>query len=94
MRFLNYFSRTQIFQNQIVRTTYGVDEEKFVFKDQWWMKEKIVCPPKEEQSEICNIVDAIDTHLSSAKQKLSQTQSLKKSLMQDLLTGKVRVQVN
>ena len=26
--------------------------------------------------------------------KLAQTQSLKKSLMQDLLTGKVRVQVN
>ncbi|MDA8627930.1 restriction endonuclease subunit S, partial [Pseudomonadales bacterium] len=57
LRFLNYFSRTENFQNQIVRTTYGVDEEKFVFKDQWWMKEKIVCPSKEEQINICNIVD-------------------------------------
>lgn len=94
LRFLNYFSRTENFQNQIVRTTYGVDEEKFVFKVQWWMKEQIVCPSREEQINICNVVDGIEAHLNTAELKLSQTQSLKKSLMQDLLTGKVRVALN
>ena len=94
LRFLNYFSRTQNFQNQIIRTTYGVNEEKFVFKDQWWMKERIVCPPKDEQIKICEILDGMDTHLNSVKSKLAQTQSLKKSLMKDLLIGKVRVKVN
>ena len=94
LRFLNYFARTAQFQNQIVRTTYGVDEEKFVFKDQWWLKEKIVCPPRDEQSHICDIIDGVDANLSAATSRLFKTQSLKKSLMQDLLTGKVRVQVN
>ena len=94
LRFLNYFSRTRNFQNQIIRTTYGVNEEKFVFKDQWWMKEMIVCPPKDEQIKICEILDGMDTHLNLVKSKLTQTQSLKKSLMKDLLIGKVRVKVN
>ena len=94
LRFLNYFSRTEVFQKQIVKTTYGVDEEKFVFKDQWWMKEKIVCPPKSEQLKICDMIDGISKQISTQELRLRQTQSLKKSLMQDLLTGKVRVQVN
>lgn len=54
----------------------------------------IQSPPRSEQTEICVILDTVDFHISSQKNKLSQTQSLKKSLMQDLLTGKVRVQVN
>ena len=54
----------------------------------------IQSPPKSEQTEICIILDTVDSHISSLNNKLAQTQSLKKSLMQDLLTGKVRVQVN
>ena len=54
----------------------------------------VVVPSVEEQSEIKTIIRAIEFRLHNVKQKLSQTQSLKKSLMQDLLTGKVRVKVN
>lgn len=54
----------------------------------------IQLPPKSEQTEICVILDTVDSYISSMNNKLNQTQSLKKSLMQDLLTGKVRVQVN
>jgi type I restriction enzyme, S subunit len=94
LRFLNYFSRTETFQQQIIRTTYGVDVEKFVFKDEWWMKEFIRIPPIEEQREICDTIDSISEKLENAKEKLTKNESLKKSLMQDLLTGKVRVSVN
>jgi type I restriction enzyme, S subunit len=46
-----------------------------------------------EQSEIVSVLESVDQRIYLEEQKLSHTQSLKKSLMQDLLTGKVRVQV-
>ena len=54
----------------------------------------IQSPPASEQTQICVILDTVESHISSLNDKLHQTQSLKKSLMQDLLTGKVRVTVN
>ena len=55
---------------------------------------KLAYPPFEEQKSIATKLLSIDEHIDKLKSKLSQTQSLKKSLMQDLLTGKVRVIVN
>ncbi|MDC1531248.1 restriction endonuclease subunit S [Amylibacter sp.] len=46
------------------------------------------------QKQIVQILRSVDMRIKVQKNKLSQTQSLKKSLMQDLLTGKVRVKVN
>ena len=51
-------------------------------------------PPIEEQHRILEILDHMDAANKRLLNKLSQTQSLKKSLMKDLLTGKVRVTVN
>jgi type I restriction enzyme S subunit len=47
-----------------------------------------------EQDLIVESLRSLDKAISDMDSKLSQTQSLKKSLMQDLLTGKVRVTVN
>ena len=94
VRFLNYFSYTNAFHQQIVRTTYGVDEEKFVFKDQWWMKELIPLPSRDEQNEISNILDSMASEISLKEKYLVQVESVKKAIMQDLLTGKVRVNVD
>ena len=47
-----------------------------------------------EQRQTTKFLEKMQSQILIKKQKLSQTQSLKKSLMQDLLTGKVRVQVN
>jgi len=55
---------------------------------------QVALPPLNEQNSIASIIAAIDSKILVQIQKLSQTQSLKKSLMQDLLTGKVRVSVN
>ena len=54
----------------------------------------IALPPIVEQQKIASFIDAISSNIDNQSVKLSQTQSLKKSLMQDLLTGKVRVTVN
>jgi len=55
---------------------------------------KLAMPSLNEQLEIAKIISGVDENLRFMSKKLSQTQSLKKSLMQDLLTGKVRVQVH
>ena len=47
-----------------------------------------------EQESIVMNLKSIESFVEIRQKKLSQTQSLKKSLMQDLLTGKVRVKVN
>ncbi|MDC0646777.1 restriction endonuclease subunit S [Opitutales bacterium] len=59
-------------------------------------RDLFVCiPPKlDEQIRISEKISSLETYLKNKLEKLSQTQSLKKSLMQDLLTGKKRVQVN
>ena len=51
-------------------------------------------PLPNEQDQIVHILDRLDSDISVKQRKLERHQSLKKSLMQDLLTGKVRVQVN
>jgi type I restriction enzyme S subunit len=57
-------------------------------------KLKISIPPMTEQVEIDEKLKCFEALIRSKTEKLHQTQSLKKSLMQDLLTGKVRVTVN
>jgi type I restriction enzyme S subunit len=55
---------------------------------------KVKIPSFNEQTEIASKTAIADSHIKLLSKKLAQTQSLKKSLMQDLLTGKVRVQVH
>jgi type I restriction enzyme S subunit len=55
---------------------------------------KLVIPPILEQNKIISQISSIEKFINKNKQKLNHLVSLKKSLMQDLLTGKVRVQVN
>jgi len=48
-------------------------------------------PKIHEQNKISSVITSVHSQIRKYQQKLHQTQSLKKSLMQDLLTGKVRV---
>ena len=52
---------------------------------------KIALPPKEEQTQIANILSVVDSKLDILQNKKIHYQELKKGLMQQLLTGKVRV---
>lgn len=51
----------------------------------------IALPPLPEQAAIAAILESIDTQLTTETTKLTTLQTLKKGLMHDLLTGKVRV---
>lgn len=51
-------------------------------------------PLPQEQNKVVRVLDRLDAEISVKQKKLAKHQSLKKSLMQDLLTGKVRVAVH
>jgi len=91
-RFLFYWFQSQLFQSELFRLSGQSTRDYIGIKAQ---KELFIrIPPVTEQNRITSILLAVDEKVSRVKKKLSQTQSLKKSLMQDLLTGKVRVNVN
>ena len=54
-------------------------------------KLKITLPPIEEQNKISTILSSVDEKLRILSEKKNNYQDLKKGLMQQLLTGKVRV---
>lgn len=55
---------------------------------------KIPLPPLFEQQKIASILSSVDEKLEAERKQLKQLKTLKKGLMQDLLTGKVRVEVD
>lgn len=54
---------------------------------------EVIVPSIKEIQEITCAISSIDTNIDEKQRKLNHTKSLKKALMQDLLTGKVRVKV-
>lgn len=54
----------------------------------------IKLPPKEEQGLIVNSLKSVDVAIKNKEKKLQKVSHMKKALMQDLLTGKVRVKVD
>lgn len=54
-------------------------------------KLRVIMPSVEEQNQIVAILDATITKIQQKQEKITALESLKKSLMQQLLTGKVRV---
>lgn len=50
-----------------------------------------IIPPINEQIKIAGILSTVDRKLSAAKVKLAKAKDLKQGLMNDLLTGKVRI---
>ena len=55
---------------------------------------EIPIPPLNEQEKIADILTSLDDQIEAVELKLVQLESLKKSLMGDLLTGRVRVSVD
>jgi type I restriction enzyme S subunit len=54
----------------------------------------IAQPSFQEQVKIAESIDSVDFRLNHSNEKLARLTSIKKALMQDLLTGKVRVKID
>lgn len=91
LAFLELYSRRPAFYRSIERCTYGVDREKFVLNVPLLMNEPVPVPSKAEQAEIVKGMEMVSRDLESHRDNLRSLERLKTSLLQDLLTGRVRV---
>ena len=91
--FLHSLMRQEKFRKEIsLITKPAVNQASFTKED--LSNLIILLPTLEEQNLIMKSLDAIDENIINHHHKLETFQSIKKSLMQELLTGKVRVQIN
>ena len=90
--YLLQFMMSEKAQNQIAELMSGNAIRRLTLAK--IRKFKVVFPGCEEQRQIASILSSTDKRLKYLRRKSLKTQFLKKSLMQDLLTGKVRVKVN
>lgn len=85
-----YFSTNFLFRVQALSAKGSVDSVRMEMITEM----KIPIPKMSEQIEISKVLSSLDTNIENTMQKLTKTQFLKKSLIQNLLTGKVRVRIN
>ncbi|MBF0383453.1 MAG: restriction endonuclease subunit S [Magnetococcales bacterium] len=83
---------SDIIAKQVRDRTAGQTRPKLTLTD--YKTILIPLPDLEEQKKIASILSTVDSHIDKKVQKSKQSKSLKKALMQDLLTGKVRVKVD
>ncbi|OQW79313.1 MAG: hypothetical protein BVN35_02100 [Proteobacteria bacterium ST_bin11] len=55
------------------------------------LKIKVVKPTKDEQTAIANILFDMDAEIQTLQKRLSKTRQIKQGMMQELLTGKIRL---
>ena len=85
-----YIFSAPFFQKEIdLITKPAVNQASFTKAD--FLRILIPIPPKEERDKIVKILESVDYNLETAQIQLRTVQKLKRGLMQDLLTGRMRV---
>lgn len=90
--FFKYYLMSPSFQNLIERFSTGTTAKGISQKNLFPLK--LAIPSIEEQIEIANILSNIESKLNYESKKYNNLKIVKQGLMQQLLTGKVRVQVD
>ncbi|PMH05550.1 restriction endonuclease subunit S [Vibrio splendidus] len=94
IEFFSWLSKQKKMYHQAFLCSYGVHIEKMTFNFKLYLKEKISLPSNvSEQQKIASVLTAADRDIEVLEAKLSHLKQEKKALMQQLLTGKRRVQV-
>jgi type I restriction enzyme S subunit len=94
MEFFQWYSQTLYFYHQTYISSYGVHIEKMTFDFDTFLQLEMKLPSIEEQTAIATVLQAADKEISLLKAKAERLREQKKGLMQQLLTGKVRLKVN
>ncbi len=89
--YMEFLSETLYFQQTCFHSSIGVHIEKMIFKVENWFKWLFNIPPISEQKKIANILSTWDKPINTTERLLANTQQQKKALMQQLLTGKKRL---
>ena len=91
LKFLDYFSHTDYFQMACFQASVGVDIEKMIFDLKDWLKVKIYLPSISEQEKIVSVINTWDKAIAQTEQLIVAKEKVQKGLMQQLLTGQVRL---
>jgi len=92
IRFLKYLIQTFEFKQRLKKEILGTTRESINTKI---LEELLISiPKKDEQKEISDTLERIDATLDELDINKSKQQSTKTGLMQDLLSGRVRVKIN
>jgi type I restriction enzyme S subunit len=87
--FSSYLLRADTFRAKIYKLSQGAT--RFNLSKNNLMKLSIILPSKEEQTAIAEVLQAADKEISLLKAKAEKLREQKKGLMQQLLTGRVRL---
>jgi len=87
--YLYQYLKSSIFQDQVKTISFGSAQPQLTIKE--LKKIKLLVIPFHEQQQIATILTTVDDKLDILHTKKKSYQELKKGLMQQLLTGKVRV---
>lgn len=86
-----YFYYAMLARKDHFKSVAGINATPQINKSEY-SKYRVLCPKtKAEQIEIAQKLGAIDTEINKKQNKIAVLERLKKSLMQNLLTGRVRV---
>lgn len=94
INYFNYLVQTIKYAKLFFICSQGVDIEKFLFKYKDWFKQRIPVPPLAEQKRIADILVTTEQKIQALQNKLLAYQTLKRGLMQKLLTGEWRVKLD
>lgn len=90
-KFLKYWLQSHNFTGNLYKYLAGSVRETLKFKD---MKNfKIKLPNLAEQTKIAEILSSVDDEIDLLNQKLEQLNLQKRGIMQNLLSGKIRVKL-
>jgi type I restriction enzyme S subunit len=90
-RYLHYYTNSNVFLKQIHFFVNGTAQ--FYVNTPDIVGAKIAAPPLPEQKKIAGILSTVDENIERAIDNKKKLETIKKGLMQVLLTGKVRVRI-
>lgn len=91
LEFLRYLSESIYFQQTCFHSSIGVHLEKMIFKVDRWLKWPFNLPSLGEQKKISRLLDTWARAIEVVEKLIENSKAQKKALLQQLLTGKVRV---
>ena len=88
-KWLGYFMNQSIFHNQLLPFITGTKVS--AISRTAIQNVKVLIPSKEEQTAIANVLSSMDKEIITLNTKLEKYRKLKTAMMQQLLTGKIRL---
>lgn len=90
-KYIFFFLQSEIAKQQIMKVSTGSTFNRINLE--FIRKLQVFVPPMAEQEKIINVFDSLEKRIKGIKAKIDSFIKLKQALMQDLLSGKVRVKI-